>query len=112
MDAAFGQLRTPAEPALAVRVHENPSPRSVICRCGVRIPAGGTAVHVERLPLAAEELFRDRRFCSVRCLRAFCLESLETLDGLDTLKAKAVVSDLHTVYRGVAELFAQVLIDT
>ncbi|MGA7860547.1 MAG: hypothetical protein WCB19_01650 [Thermoplasmata archaeon] len=66
-------------------------------------------VRVESLPESAAELFRDRSFCSVRCLRAFSLESLETLDGLDTPEARDVVSDLHELYQAMAQTFAQIL---
>ncbi len=45
----------------------------------------------------------------MRCLRAFSLESLETLDGLDTPEARDVVSDLHELYQAMAQTFAQIL---
>jgi len=66
-------------------------------------------VRVDGLPESAAELFRDRSFCSVRCLRAFCLESLETLDSLDTRQARDVVTDLHELYQAMAQAFAQIL---
>ena len=51
-------------------------------------------------------------FCSVKCIRAFCLESLETLDGLDTKQSKTVVTDIHELYQGLAESFAKILLET
>ncbi len=109
MDVVFGSLREPSNRLHEVRVSETPTPDPEVCRCGTRIPSGGIVVRVQHLPAAAEELFRDRPFCSGRCLRAFCLESLETLDGLDTPQSEAIVSDLHEFYRGVAQAFAQIL---
>lgn len=58
---------------------------------------------------ASRDLFRDRVFCSVRCIGAFCLESLEVLDQLDTPNARAVVSDLHELHHEVSETLSSVL---
>ena len=78
------------------------------CRCGTRIPAGGEVLHVTATK-STEPLFRDQVFCSTNCIRAFCLESLETLEALDTPASNALVSDLHAFYRGIAEMLALIL---
>ena len=57
-------------------------------------------------------IFEDRTFCSVKCIRAFCLESLEELDALDTVESEKIVTDLHQVYRGLAETFANIVLST
>jgi hypothetical protein len=92
-------------------VRESPIFRSltsipVQCRCGIHITPGGVVFGVTTTSPYSGDLFRDRVFCSVECIRAFCLESLETLEALDTPTSKAVVSDLHELYRGVAETLA------
>jgi hypothetical protein len=66
-------------------------------------------LHVEG---PAAELFRNQSFCSVRCLRAYLLETLETLEPLDTPEAAAIVTDLHVLYQAVAKTFAEILAET
>ena len=87
------------------------SPASVPekCSCGRAIAVGEPAFRVLALSPASELLFRNQVFCSSGCLRSFCLESLETLDALDTTESAAVVKDVHDLYRGVAETFAAIL---
>jgi hypothetical protein len=82
---------------------------AVQCRCGTRIPSGGTVFGVTAASPSSEDLFRDQVFCSLKCILAFCLESLEILDALDTPSSKTVVTDLHELYRGVAETMATLL---
>jgi len=84
-------------------VQSSTSP-SVQCRCGTRIPAGGVVFGVTTESLSSEDLFRQRQFCSVRCIRAFCLESLETLAALDTPSSKSLISDVQECYREVSEI--------
>lgn len=66
-------------------------------------------LRVEALSSTFEVLFRGQVFCSPRCIRQFCLESLETLDALDTPESASTVTDVHEMYAGVAELFAAIL---
>lgn len=80
---------------------------AVQCRCGTRIPAGGTVFGVTFIPPSLEDLFRGGVFCSVGCIRAFCLESLEILEALDNPNSKSMVTDLHEIHRGVAETLAR-----
>jgi hypothetical protein len=54
-------------------------------------------------------MFRDAVFCSPKCIRAFCLESLEMLDSLDTPDAKATVTDLHELTVEVATTLVSIL---
>jgi hypothetical protein len=112
VEVVFGYLQDPSRRLQGVRVHEVPSPGPAVCRCGTHIPAGAPSLHVSNLPGSAEELFHERSFCTVRCLRAFCLETLETLDPLDTPEAQAVVSDLHALHQAVATAFAEILAKT
>jgi hypothetical protein len=67
---------------------------------------------VDGLPAPDRAIFDNRVFCSVRCLRAFCLESLEALDALDTNESKTIVTDLHEVYQSLAENFANILLNS
>lgn len=98
-----------AEPGTP-RVHETSLRGPTVCRCGTHLAPGVALFEVDGVPASAVEIFEGRVFCSVRCIRAFCLESLETVDSLDTSKSKAVVSDLHEFYQGLAETFAKILL--
>ena len=90
-------------------IHRAPSPGPATCGCGVRIPAGGTAYRIVTDSSYSQALFDGCTFCSPRCLRQFLLESLETLDALDTPSSRSVVTDLHELFQGVAETYARVL---
>jgi hypothetical protein len=78
------------------------------CRCGTLIPTGGAVFHVTATE-SSERLFRNQVFCSPGCVRAFCLESLETLEALDTPASNAIVSDLHGLHREIAETLVMTL---
>jgi hypothetical protein len=108
----FTYLQHPAKKQIRVHVSVSTSPASIVCRCGTRIPAGGRVIKVEGLTEPAADLFSSQGFDSVKCLRAFALESMEQLDAMDTPRARAIVSDLHEIYRGIAAAFAQILSET
>lgn len=112
MDVVFGYLQDPSLRLKGVRVHEYPSPAIAVCRCGTRIGLQELMVQVLNLPEPAARMFHDQGFCSVKCLRAFCLESLEMLDALDTPEARAIVSDIHALHQAVALTFAEILAKT
>ncbi|HTT45051.1 MAG TPA: hypothetical protein VMH38_03420 [Thermoplasmata archaeon] len=63
---------------------------------------------IKIVPPSLEDLFRGGVFCSVRCIRAFCLEILEMLEALDTPNSKAMVTDLREVHRELAETLATI----
>ena len=85
---------------------QSATPVQVRCRCGTRIPVGGAVFGVTTISRHSEDLFRNQAFCSVRCVQAFCLESLELLESLDTPASKAVVTDLHELHRDVVMALA------
>lgn len=93
-------------------VVQSPSSTREKCRCGVDVAVGEPTFRVVPLSPASELLFRDQVFCSTGCIRNFCLESLETLDALDTPDSVAVVRDVHELYRDVAETYAAMLSST
>jgi hypothetical protein len=64
---------------------------------------------VAPVPDSAQSLFRDQLFCSSGCIRAFLLESLETVDALETPTSNEIVRDLHDLYRGLAETLVSIL---
>ncbi len=90
-------------------LYQSPSTGPATCGCGTRIPTGGTAFHISTDSSSSRPLFQGRVFCSPRCIRLFLLESLETIDALDTPASRSVVTDLHELYLGVAETYAAVL---
>lgn|SRR5208282_3404377 len=90
-------------------IHQSPSPGPATCSCGVRIRTGETIFRITTDSSSSQSLFRDQVFCSPRCIRLFCLESLETLNALDTPASRAVVTDLHELYQGVVETYVAIL---
>jgi len=90
-------------------IAESSTPVAGRCRCGTDIQPGDKVLRVESITPVSEVLFRRQMFCSARCVRMFCLESMETLAALDTPSSASVVSDIHELYAGVAELFAETL---
>ena len=82
---------------------------SVWCRCGARVPRGGEVVGITSVPPSLESVFHGAIFCSPGCARAFCLESLEILDALDTPAARAMVTDLHELSLWIAQTLVRLL---
>lgn len=79
-----------------------------VCRCGTHYTTDGVVVRVNSLPEPQAEFFRTRQFCSIQCLRAFCLEALEELAALDTRSAQETVVDLHALREGLANTIAAI----
>ncbi len=83
---------------------------SVKCRfCNTTIPTGGAVYTITTVPPSLEYVFRGGIFCSEKCIRGFCLESLEILDTLATLSPKAMVTDLHEPRLGATQTLVSVL---
>jgi hypothetical protein len=96
-------------PQPTIRLSETYVPE--VCRCGTRIPSGQSVFRVTSASEALESLFGFQVFCSVKCVRAFILESLEILDAIDTPASNAMVTDLHELYRELAEMLSSLLGD-
>ena len=60
------------------------------------------------VPPSVEDLFPRGVFCSVECIRAFCLETLEMLEALDTPNSRSMVTDLREVHRELEETLAAI----
>jgi len=88
---------------------QSTSPIREKCCYGTQLVPGDRVYRVDSASSLSQTLFRDQPFCSPRCIRTFCLESLEMLDALDTPRSTMVVSDLHELYQGVAETYAALL---
>jgi len=80
-----------------------------ICRCGTLIPIDWVVYRVDSLPDGQMDLFRNLMFCSERCLRAHCLETLERLEALDTPASRKLVSDLREFRRALSENLETIL---
>ncbi len=93
----------------APAIFETSGREAFVCRCGTHLAPGDPLFLVEGVPADVREVFEGRAFCSVRCIRAFCLEALEALEALDTPKSRAVVTDLHDLYQALAMAFVQIL---
>jgi len=79
------------------------------CWCGTQVALGAPAFRAVSAGETSEFLFRNHVFCSVKCLRSFCLVSLETLDALEMPASKEVVSDLHELRRELSETLTSLL---
>jgi NAD(P)-dependent dehydrogenase (short-subunit alcohol dehydrogenase family) len=84
------------------------TPVTETCRCGTRIAPGSSVLRLVTTEADVASMFRGRVFCSERCIRAFILESLETLASIDTAASNAVVTDLHELFRELAETLSAV----
>lgn len=82
----------------------NPGPAR--CRCGRELPAGSMVYVVAVRRALVWTLVHNQRFCSAHCVRAFFLESLESLDALATPAGRALVSDLRDSAQELASVFA------
>jgi hypothetical protein len=94
-------------PSLAVLAATEPRR----CRCGARIAPGERVIVVTGLPSVAVDFFRDRAYCSARCVHADFLESFETFDAMVATADGWMVSDLHSVYGAVRRAFAALVDD-
>jgi hypothetical protein len=79
------------------------------CWCGTRIALGAPVFRAVPAGETSEFLFRNHVFCSAKCLRSFCLVSLETLDALERPASREVVSDLHELRRELSETLTSIL---
>jgi hypothetical protein len=84
------------------------TPLPVKCRCGTHVPPGEEIVSLSTVPRSLASIFRGGVFCSPKCLRAFCLETFEIVDALDTPAATAMVTDLHELYRAISSTLARI----
>ena len=109
---SFSARQTASHSSFGPSVREAPSPAQRVCRCGTVVRTGAPTVYVDGIPSTIVGVFENRTFCSVGCVRAFCLESLEALDALDTAESEKIVTDLHQVYLSLAETFAIILLST
>jgi hypothetical protein len=96
-DAALGSTggRWPTLCAAESAVCRAQAPTPGQRRCGVFVPADGTAFRITYAPPCLEILLRRRVFCSVACIRAICLESIEILDSLDNPDSGLIAQQLQ-----------------
>jgi len=85
------------------------TPVGGVCRCGNLIPPNSMAFRVVSVAPNLQPMFRGQLFCSAKCIRVLCLESLESLDAVDTVGAKATVTDLHQFYLELAQTYARLV---
>ena len=107
MNSASAGALPPYTPELPI--FKSDTTITVRCRCGTRVPRGGEVVGITSVPPSLESVFRGAIFCSPRCVRAFCLESLEILDSLDTPASRAMVTDLHELSLLIAQTLVRFL---
>jgi hypothetical protein len=65
------------------------------CRCGQRLPERTPCFAFEGIPAALTGLLEGQEFCSVGCVRAYLLETMEVLEGQ---ASPEIISDVHSVY--------------
>lgn len=82
---------------------ERTAKHSSACRCGTRIPAGRQYLAIGGFAPSLRGIFDDQSFCSIGCVRAQILESIDTPAG------ESQVSDLREAYLQLASALAQML---
>jgi len=60
------------------------------------------------VPWSLQAHFLGGVFCSRKCVRAFLIETLETLEALDTPASVTMIADLHALNLEVARTLAEV----
>ena len=95
------------DPAAKPRLTKRSTVRSDRCRCGTRLVPGAEHWIIENTPASLTPLIDGTTFCSLRCTRAFLLESMETLDSLDRANAETLVSDLRETYLLLSVILSQ-----
>ena len=99
-------MQTESSKRLKTRVIPRISPQQLVCRCGTRLPPGSSILTVADWHPTVARLLKDQSFCSVACLRAWFLESLNELDALDTPENESLVLDLRSVFIDLVLAFA------
>ena len=97
-----------SKPAVVEELADHPG----LCRCGTPLLSGGRQLRLRRAPPRVASLFEGQPFCSGRCVRAYFLETLETLDSVYSGRAAEMVIDLHALYQDIAQTFAALLGDS
>lgn len=72
------------------------------CRCGTRPAAGAPVWKLVDLPGPLTPTLRDHSFCSLECVRA---EFLESLEFLETKHPRGVVADMEDLRKGFSQLY-------
>lgn len=77
------------------------------CPCGTVLDAGASGWVVRSNSPALASLLTSRSFCSLRCLRAFLLESMEAIDAIDIPQARTMVTDLPEAHAEIRLIYAR-----
>jgi hypothetical protein len=91
---------------MALPLRERESERDDRCRCGRPIRVGEAAWRFVDPPESVASLLSEERFCSILCVRASLLESLELFE---TSAAAAVVQDVSDVLGELRRLYLRVV---
>ena len=86
----------------AVRIRERPSTTEGSCRCGTRIARGDRIFGISGPNPSVATLLDGRPFCSISCIRAWFLETLNELDAIDTPVNERTVVDLRSTFVDLA----------
>jgi len=82
------------------------APVEVQCRCGTQVRRGEPVVSLTAVPWSLQAQLLGGAFCSRRCLRAFLLETLETLDAIAPPNSVSRITDLLDLHTLVASTLA------
>ena len=97
------------DPAAKPRLTQQFTARAGRCRCGTRLVTGAAHWVIENTPASLTPLIYGTAFCSLRCTRAFLLESMETVDALDRPNAARLVTDLRETYLLLSVILSQAM---
>ena len=76
-----------------------------VCRCGTRIAPGTRVIGVVDSSPTISGMLDGLAFCSLRCIRAWFLETLNELDALATPENERIVFDLRSAFVELALAF-------
>jgi hypothetical protein len=94
-----------------VRIEKVAPPVFDVCRCGARMFRGVPRFAVSNPPLTIRHLLNRRAFCSLRCVRAFLLESMAEIEPLDAPDAQLTLGTLREVYLDMARTVEELRFD-
>jgi len=101
--------RIPASRTAKIQIVPVPAAMLEVCTCGNKIAAGQKGFQVTGVPVSLETILGRRSFCSAACIRAFCLESLEMFDSMESTTSRTTVTDLHELNMDLAAALVALL---
>jgi hypothetical protein len=78
--------------------------QSVSCRCGNAIIAGTRHLVIRNVDEMLSATLGIQSFCSLNCVRAYLLETIEMQDSIGSPESEELAIELHAVLKGIDRL--------